>query len=156
MIILTFYLKNKTILNLDPDKTKNFSQDCQTFGNIEKELINFDEVRKGLWAQLSSVDAIDLTTIWPLLIEIIDIKYYSTDDIEKLVVEMRRKIFESLLLLINEGQIKINFKQPNHQFNFKLVFCDGKKEDVRGYELLKAKITNVLSPFGKCYISLRM
>jgi ABC-type lipoprotein export system ATPase subunit len=28
------------------------------------------------------------------------------------------------------------------------------KEDVRGYELMKSKITNIINPFGKYYISL--
>ena len=28
------------------------------------------------------------------------------------------------------------------------------KEDARGYELMKSKITNIINSFGKCYISL--
>lgn len=143
-------------MNLDEYKTTDFSDDCQDFKEINRDLINFDDVRKGLWPQLSSVDAIDLTTKLPLLIEIIDIRYYSIHDINKLSTEMRRKIFESLLLLINEGQLKIDFNQKNKQFNFKLVFCQGKKEDIRAYEFMKFKIANVLSPFGQCYISLKM
>jgi hypothetical protein len=100
--------------------------------------------------------AIDLTTKWPLLIEIIDIKYYSNQNINELAKEMRRKVFESLVLLINEGKLKIDFNQKSNQFNFKLVFCHGKKEDVRAYEYLKSKIASVISPLGKCYLSLNM
>jgi hypothetical protein len=143
-------------LNLENDLTKDFSKDCQNFEEINRELIDFDAVRKELWAQLSSVDAIDLTTKLPLLIEIIDIRYYSTHNINELAKEMRRKVFESLVLLINEGKLKIDFNQKCNQFNFKRVFCHGKKEDIRAYDYLKSKIANVINPFGKCYISLNM
>jgi hypothetical protein len=45
-------------LNLENYFTKDFSKDCQNLKEINRELIDFDAVRKELWAQLSSVDAI--------------------------------------------------------------------------------------------------
>jgi len=141
-------------INLERYKSNNFSEDCHEFQNISRELINFDNVRKDLWAQLRSVDAYDEAK--KTLIEIIDITHYSSSlSINELFIEMRQKIFESLVLLINEDHIKIDFNnREKYYFKFKLVFCHGEKENIKAYEHLRLKIDSILRPFGYAFISL--
>ena len=143
-------------INFDRYKTSDFSKDCPDFKDISEKLVNFDQVRKDLWSQLRSVDAYNDTN--KTLIEIIDITHYSPyKSIDKLFTEMRQKIFESLLLLINEGHLKIDFNHTlETQFKFKLVFCRGRKEDIKAYDYLRLKIDNLIRPFGYASIGLKL
>ena len=137
-------------------KTSDFSKDCSDFREISRELINFDRVRKELWSQLRSVDAYDDAK--KTLIEIIDITHYSSSEsIDELFIEMRQKIFESLVILLNEGHMKIDFNNRSEPiFKFKLIFCQGRKEDIKAYDHLRLKIDSILRPFGRANIGFNL
>ena len=143
-------------IDFDRYKTSDFSKDCPNFQNISRELVDFDQVRKDLWSQLRSVDAYDDAK--KTLIEIIDITHYSPyASIDELFIEMRQKIFESLVLLLNEGHMKIDFNNRSEPiFKFKLIFCQGRKEDIKAYDHLRLRIDSILRPFGRANIGLNL
>ncbi len=128
--------------------------DCPSF-HPKDPLIDFDNVRKTIWSQLRSVDALrieerkielyELST-FDDLIEILkstgtlNLQLIEQNIRENLFPEYREKLFESLLLLSLIG------RDLNGKFiRFKIGICIERKEDIRFYDTLKRIIEKELS-----------
>ncbi|AEF96321.1 hypothetical protein [Methanotorris igneus] len=145
-------------INLNDFKTNNFSKEHESLKNLPKEFINFDEIGKGCWSQLRTVDMLDVKDNSFILMEITNLKntLYNKSKKFKISVEIakefikseyREKLMESLLLL---SLLTNNLN--NKRITFKLILYD-KKEDIFAYEYLKSYLNSILQEGDKCKIT---
>jgi len=150
------------VSSIDLRKFSSNKFDCRSF-KVKTPLINFDEVRKHVWSQLRSVDALELQSDKIVMYEFStfeDLIKLMKDSVncnsqngkallkkqmeEKLKVDLfkeyRAKLFESLLLLallgktVNETNIEL-----------RIVICVANKKDISFYDLLKREVKKFLA-----------
>ncbi len=143
-------------VDLEEFRSNNF--DCPSF-KVKNPLVNFDEVRKHVWSQLRSVDALELQPD-----KIVMYEFSTFEDLIKIIancnpkemevllkqmeeklktdlfVEYRAKLFESLLLLALLGET-LNGKNVE----FRIVICLVNKRDIYFYDELKRKAKKFLA-----------
>jgi len=143
-------------VNLEDFRSNNFN--CPFLG-VGETLISFDEVRKHVWSQLRSVDALKLEPD-----RIIMYEFSTFEDLTEILAshnckggeafskkleeklktdlftEYRAKLFESLFLLALLGEI------PNGKIvEFRIVICVNNQRDIYFYEVLRRKLKKYLA-----------